>query len=451
MSYPSAVTPFVRRLQSHSTNVFKIEPSGARSGIGAGQVVSFQLPSNSLVDLRSVKWMFNAKITSANVIGRLPNKIASLIERYSVEAGGVTIYQGSVGYNVVKHAVDALELGDDEETTNNVQKHEYIPRLTSTDNVNISAANEAPVSTGDATQFCVTGQDLMGFFEMKPEILDLSLLPEVTLKFYLAPNNVCTDSAGTGLADLAVTGFNIAAANPAPVYEINNQRLLVTTYSINDGMYDMMIETRIRENGFLECPFKQYFCYPDGNHTGSTRFSIGTQSLDRLYAVWRPTLFATMGAPTSVAGYKVTGAVPAATGQLEHSTVMGEKYIAKAFNFPRPTGITSAFFQLNSSMYPQFPATSDEWYQISVDSCRKNANAIKSLKSWQLNYHVYSLRLNQPDADELRLISGLDTRSMNMAGSFNSSGISATTALMVICECTSTLRIGAGLAISVVV
>jgi len=447
MSYPASVTPFLRRLQAHSTNTFKIEPSGARSSLGAGQVISYQLPSNSLLDLKSIRWMFNAKITSGTR-GRLPNKISSLVERYSVEAGGVVVYQGHLGYNVVKHAKDALEMSACEEATRNVQNHEEIPRLTGVNDADISGGNEAPSEANDATQFCV--DDWLGFMEAKPEILDTSLLPELTLKIYLAPDAVCTDSAGIALDGAGATDFTDAAGSPAAVYQINNQRLLVTTYSINDGFFDMMIEQRIKDNGFLEVPFKQYFTFFDGAHAGSTRFSIGTQSLDKVYAVWRPSAYATQGAPVLVSGFKGNGGVAAGL-QLENSAHAGEKYVSKYFNMPKPSGITGAQFQLNGTLYPQMLATPDEWYQLSKDACKHKAQAIKSLQAWNDNYHVYAVRLNQPEADELRLVSGLDTRSMNMAGYFNTAAVTGNPAVVVICEVTSTLRIGAGLAVSVVV
>ena len=444
MSYPAAVTPFLRRLMAHSTNTFKLEPSGARSSLGAGQVISFQLPSNALVDLKSIKWLFNAKITSANGKGRLPNKISSLVERYSIEAGGVVVYQGHLGYNVVKHAKDALELSLCEEVTKNVQNHEFVPRLTGVDGVSISGADEAPSDSNDATQFCV--DDWLGFMEAKPEILDTSLLPELTLKIYLAPNSVCTDSAGTDAE--GASAFTTKAGTPAPVYQINNQRLLVTTYSINDGTFDMMIEQRIQDQGFIEVPFKQYFTFFDGAHSGSTRFSIGTQSLDKVYAVWRKPEYATANALVSVSGFSSNVTT---SFSIENSAHVGEKYISNYFNFPKPSGLTGAQFQINGTLYPQFLATPDEWYQVSKDCAKKMSQEIKSLQAWNNNYHVYAIRLNQPGADELRLISGLDSRSMNMAGYFTSQGVTGTPPLVVICECTSTLRIGAGMAVSVVV
>jgi len=285
--------------------------------------------------------------------------------------------------------------------------------------------------------------------EAKPQILDTSLLPELTLKLYLAPNSVCTDSDGTDLSG-GTTPFTTDASSPAAVYQVNNQRLLVTTYSVNDGMYDMMIEQRIKDNGFIEVPFKNYFTFFEGSHSGSTRFNIGTQSLDRVTAVWRPSAYATQGAPVLISGMKDNTGV-AATGQLENAAHAGEKYTSKYFNFAKPSGLTTAQFQLNGTLYPQMAATTDEWYQITKDSHKKKSNQIKSLQAWNNNYHIYSVRLNQPEADELRLISGLDTRSQNMAGSLNSTGVSGGPAVVIICECTSTLRIGANMQLSVVV
>lgn len=451
MSYPASVTPFIRRLMAHSTNTFKIEPSGSRSSIGAGQIVSFQLPSNSIVDLKSLRWLFNAKATSSGAgsgLARLPNKIESLVERYSVECGGQIVYQGHLGYNVVKHAKDALEMSLCKEVTRNVQAHEEIPRVTDCEDTNITAGDEAPDNNGDKTQFCVS--DWLGFMEAAPELLDLSLLPEVTLKIYLAPDAVCSDSVGTDLSGTGASDFTTAAASPNASYQINNQRLLVTTYSINDGMFDLMLEQRIKDNGFIEVPFKQYFSFFDGAHSGSTRFSIGTQSLDKLYAVWRPSGYATQGAPVLVTGFKSNGGV-VGSDQLENGAHAGEKYVSKYFNFPKPAGLTGAQFQLNGTLYPQMLATPDEWFALSKDAVKKDSMAIKSRQAWQDNYHVYCVRFNQPEADALRLVSGLDTRSMNMAGFFNTTGVSGSPAVVVIAECTSTLRVGAGLSISVVV
>jgi hypothetical protein len=406
-------------------------------------VVSFSLPSNTLLDLRSLKWMFNAQTAGKNA--RLPNDISSLIERYTIEAGGVTIYQGHLGYNVVKHAKDALAMsGDFEESFGAAMAHENITRVVDGDGATLTApAPEAPSAANDATQFCVS--KWLGFMEAQPYILDTSLCAELVLKLFLAPNSVLVSSNDP----TSVTNFVAAkqSGGADATYTINNQRLLVTCYGIQDGTFDMMMEQRIKEQGFIEVPFKSYATFFDNQHNGSTRFSLGTQSLDAVYAVWRKTDYQSDNKPVLVSGFNAT---------LENSAHKGEKYQANYFAMPKPTGITSAQFSINGSLYPQFPATPDEWYGLSMDAVHSqydlNAGSkVKSRAAWNNNYHIYAIRLNQPDADGLRLVSGLDSRSLNMAGYVNTSGVSNSPPCVVICECTSTWRIGAGMSSAVVV
>lgn len=434
MSYPSNLIPFLKRLQAHSVNTFRMEPSGSRTA-SAGQVVSFQLPSNALVDLGSIKYMFNAQTTGDNA--RLPNKISSLIERYSVECGGVVVYQGHLGYNVVKHAKDALEMPSCKEVSRMVQAHEFIPRQKKIEGGTdyTDTTPEAPSSANDRVQFCV--DDWLGFFEAKPQILDTSLLPEITIKLFLAPNSVVTKSG-----NIDTPANFISDGSGSATYTINNQRMLVSCYSLNDGFFDQMMEQRIADKGFIEVPFKQYFTYFDGAHSGQTRFSVGTQSLDKVYACWRNNTYNTQGAPVLVSGYN----------SLENSEHKGEKYISKFFNFPKPSGITGAQFNLNGTLYPQFMANSDEWFQLSCEASKKMSKEIHSLPAWENNYHIYGIRLNNPESDnDLRMVSGLDTRSMNLSGYLTSQGVTGNPAVAIICEATSTLRIGAGMNISVIV
>lgn len=452
MSYPASLTPFLRRLQAHTTNTFKIEPSGARSSVGAGQVISFSLPSNTLLDLRSVKWLFNAK--ASGTCARLPNDISSLIERYTIEAGGVTIYQGHLGYNVVKHAKDALMAsGDFEDSYAAAFSHENIPRAKDASGTAITGTNpEAPDDSGDATQFCVS--KWLGFMEAQPYILDTSLCAELVLKIFLAPNSVIPTATGID------TFANFTTPSGTGSYTINNQRLLVTCYGIQDGTFDMMMEQRIKEQGFIEIPFKQYFTFFDNQHNGSTRFSLGTQSLDAVYGVWRKPDYQTSANVVAVSGFKAafgdTSSNVLVGGHLGNSVHNGEKYQANYFAMPKPTGITSAQFSINGSLYPQFPATPDEWYSLSMDAVHdqydlKAGSKVKSRAAWNDNYHVYAVRLNQPDADGLRLVSGLDSRSLNMAGYLNTAGVTNSPPCVVIAECTSTWRIGASMSSAVVV
>ena len=56
-----------------------------------------------------------------------------------------------------------------------------------------------------------------------------------------------------------------------------------------------------------------------------------------------------------------------------------------------------------------------------------------------------------PEAEAGREICGLDTRGISLNGYFNSTGVASTQNLMLFAECTSSLRIGQGRAMEVIV
>eukprot|EP00965_Chrysotila_dentata_P036338 1210274-Pleurochrysis_carterae.AAC.1 len=93
---PQTLLYIVDRLASFSSNVFKILPSGSTTAT-ANQIITIDIPSNSIVHLKSFKVFFKATITGTTA--RLPADIHSLIERVEVSAGGVILSQGSNFFN----------------------------------------------------------------------------------------------------------------------------------------------------------------------------------------------------------------------------------------------------------------------------------------------------------------------------------------------------------------
>jgi hypothetical protein len=68
-----------------------------------------------------------------------------------------------------------------------------------------------------------------------------------------------------------------------------------------------MVSAMIAQKGYLEIPFKQYVGFSN-THSGSTRFTVATQSLDRIWFAFRNDNFATQGAPHRVKGFQKEGA-----------------------------------------------------------------------------------------------------------------------------------------------
>ena len=164
---------FLQRLSGVSTNYFKLEPQNATTAV-AGNIIRFTLPNNCLLNLNSIALMLNAKITADAGEGRLANRIDSLIERYTVEAGGVQIAQGFNGYNVFRHLKDNLTCEHLDATTG----HTEVCRSKSYVTGAAISTSETYSSGGGATQFCINHwEGMLG--SMSPSIIDTALMPEL--------------------------------------------------------------------------------------------------------------------------------------------------------------------------------------------------------------------------------------------------------------------------------
>ena len=498
MSYSPNLTYFLDRLQGFSTNIFRLETNGSDTAT-ANKIIRFSLPSNALLNMRSFSLHFNAKCNDGNG-ARLPAKIDSLIERVEVTAGGIQLSQGLNLYNVLRHVKDSL-LGD---KTNSVCGHPDIIRTISpVDGYGyVDATDENPAilsgtngerypATHKQAQFTVDHWE--GFLgTCEPKILDAAILPDLVISIYLADNNVLTSSAGialdgTGAGD--ITDVGAASAT----YELNNVHATIESIGLADSVYDNMVSSMIAQKGYVEIPFKQYFSF-NNTHQGSTRFSLATQSLDRVWVAFRDSAYATQKAPVRVKGYRLKGAFTSATSitqpaqaaitgaQLDSQTndtnsraiaarvalplnqdigkseYLGlldtekEKYVGVYYNFVEPATSSKNTYQLqlNGAYYPQFAATAEEMYTISKNSTLGSySEQFKSLQQYKNNYFVMCSRLNMPESEFSRTASGLDTRSVSLNGYFNTFNTTGSPNVVIFCECTSTIRVGQGRMIEV--
>ena len=202
-----------------------------------------------------------------------------------------------------------------------------------------------------------------------------------------------------------------------------------------------------------------------------TRFSLATQSLDRVWVAFRDSAYATQKAPVRVKGYKLKGAFTSAatiaatngsagavTQDIGKSEYLGlldtekEKYVGVYYNFVEPATSSKNTYQLqlNGAYYPQFAATAEEMYTISKNSTLGSySEQFKSLQQYKNNYFVMCSRLNMPESEFSRTASGLDTRSVSLNGYFNTFNTTGSPNVVIFCECTSTIRVGQGRMIEV--
>src|SRR5689334_10643734 len=92
MSYiPKSLQLYLQSLEAGmSRNTIKLTPLNSSSGLVPGSIVSFKLPTNSLVDLHSLALMFTATTSATSGTNvKLPQHTSSLIQRMDVLVNGV--------------------------------------------------------------------------------------------------------------------------------------------------------------------------------------------------------------------------------------------------------------------------------------------------------------------------------------------------------------------------
>lgn len=478
------LTYFVERLQGVSTNTFRLE-SQNKTTAQQNDIITFDLPSNAILNLRSLKVWCNATANKGAVPSgaRLP-PISDLVERIEVSVGGIILSQGTNFSNVLSEAMKSLSYEDCDSVTGHpqyVREKSYVNKLGNGALILTGTANEDYPVNGNNQLFCI--DKFPGFLATAdPKLLDSSLLPDIRVRLYMATDNVLTTSLDVGMGSAAAitgppvikAGFARAGGAGGGRYELTDIHATIEAIGMSDIGYDAMIDSQMKQQGFLEIPYKAYTTFQDA-HTGTSRFTVSTQSLDRVWVAWRVADPNTQGPPVIVDGYKGEGAYISglyetdaiAQGATAKGTsldlglpgydiggVLGtnsEKYKSKYFNFVQPNANMKMQLQLNGAYMPQFSANMGELYGITRNSLM-GAREAKDLTFNQYinNYCVQCFRLNLPDSEYSRSICGLDTRAVNLQGIVKTDGVSGLPTINIFTEQTETLRCGPGRSIEVI-
>lgn len=476
MSMNPNLSFYCERLQGYSTNTFQLM-TDSKTTAHANDIITFSLPSNSLLSLRSFKFFFQADAhdNQTDQIGaRLP-AVADFVERVEVTMGGIVLSQGMNFTNVLHEAKKALNVISDDATTGHpeyVRGKSYVNSQgyhtpgsgLTPNNENYSDPNTIQL-LDNYPYFCI--DHFEGFLATaEPKIFDSALVPDIKVRLHLASNSVITKSGGLSL--------NAFVSSPTsavlPRYELSSMYATIECMSLADQTYDNLISSMIASQGFVEVPYKNYVSFQN-LHTGSTRFTNSSQSMDRVWITWRDGNYNTVSHPIVVYGYKQGGAFVSDSSAsfanaIDIGVPPGEQYVFDnnkelyqsnyfKFNQPRDTGNPAPLqlqLQLNSAMMPQFMANPSDLYEITRNSLQ-GAKVSKNMTLIQYCQHffVQCFRLNLPDSEFGRLISGLDVRAVNIQGLVNTINNGTDHKVCnIFCENTSSLRIGAGRTIEVI-
>ena len=537
-SLSSDLMYFASRMSGFSTNTFRLETNN-QSTATSNSIVAFDLPANSIINLRSFKMFFNAnagKIASAG--GRLP-PVKDLIERVEVAMGGVVLSQGTNFTNVLCEAKKALHA----DYTDAVLGHPEYIRATSYVNpadTYTTTANE----NDSSTYYCV--DEWEGFLgTADPMLFDTSIVPNIRIRLYMATDNVLSNVAGVTLGTASGSFADSAGANATsgpplpdapnatlPKYELTNIHATIECISLADMTYENMLASQMAKGG-LEVPYKAYYTFID-SHSATSKFSVSASSLDRIWLAWRGSDYNSVTNPITIQGHKtqggfiykssalVAGAVSgSATLNIDNLTgdapvvgdvVLGdgvetgitisavvsatqytlsstqtiadntlltfgsqdvgvpqydvggvldtnnEKYKGRYFNFSQPvlwsapTTEWKAQLQLNGAYMPQFSANIEQLYGITRNSLEMPDKAKQmTLDQYRKNFCVQCFRLNKPNSEFSRTLSGVDSRATNLAGIVRTENSVSGANLVIFAETTEILKIEPGRSLSVVV
>jgi len=190
----------------------------------AGSQIRVNLPSNTLLNLKSIKMLAGVTTTGSGV--RLPAKIESLIDRVSLECGGQTIDGASMQqYGLLAHAKAVFE-----GNTTGPLSHPKMVRtkpyhtggaaITGTNNEEVPAANEGFVF--DFTH------SFLG--TCAPTVIDTSLVGDLCLVIQLHGNEVLSTVSGPTMTQFLADGTK------AGTYTLQHIRFVCECIGLGSGV-----------------------------------------------------------------------------------------------------------------------------------------------------------------------------------------------------------------------
>jgi len=279
----------------------------------------------------------------------------------------------------------------------------------------------------------------------------------------MAENSVLTNSTSAAAGEALVAAEGSAFTDyvaPDGIFTVQNLFATIECISLADSSYDQMISDLMSSQTFLEVPFKAYYAFQQ-SHTGTSRFQVSSQSIDRIWSTFRYNGANVVGADAGGRKYPYTAGGPpipvlsyTPNPVCESRIATGlEKYVAPWCCFQSPAADLDLQWQLNGSFIPQSPMSQTELFPLSCSSLPPGDFPPDELTMAQYlkSNFVTCLRLNMKDSERSRILSGLDTRSSNLTGLLNTSNGTVTSFdSLIFVETSATLRIESGRAISII-
>ena len=407
--YPRNLQYVAKRLSGYSRSSVRLNTLNMTTA-SPGQIITVDLPNNALVDLSTLAWYFRGATTGNCTFSR---DIELIIDRLEVEVNGQALQSGANFYGHIWKIISDTSLGEDAGNRRAILQN-------SNPNGWVTGTPADPSAALASTQFCI--QNFLGFLgSAKPSIIDTALLGNVRVRITLA-----------GVSCLAK-----AAGVTTESYTLSDIFFGVDTISIDDGVFYQMHQQFLQSGGVYEIPYHNYYTFSSvGGMTQSTKFSLSTQSLNRLWATFvLPGQFPLAAATAGVD----FGVGPAAGSFIDRATLASTAFTrignAGAITWGTVAGTTSQVityalnnwqFQVNNVYQPTWrPSAEQAWpilqssMNMSQDTLGGSSRLLRSLNGYNGAFWVAGVELEHGSDD---FISGVNTMGSVAQCSFDTTG-----------------------------
>ena len=477
---PAALNYGLDQISGVSTNSFSVVSSSAGDEVSSGGRFTFLLPSVGIMDMKSSKINFSVKLVGNG--SRLPKYTTSLIDQLIVRAGGVTISQSQSGLNGAWRTIEE-ETGQCK--TNEVSgHHECAGTMDYTGGI-LTANSAETYHTGIGATSALFDIDLGELSKCHPRLLDLSILPQISIEVVLANNTVLAAPKDSTLNKGQANNACDTNAAGLGVWSMLRPKLQANMYSLMSGAYENALRSRMEQTGFLQVCFPNTVAFSQ-QFTGSARFSIAAMSLNKLTTVFRQRKHATGGGLVPLLGYASHTAASPTMNQIggcgaANSGIARWQQKSQQFMLPTilpdpdaagtgevngagldsagtaaisysNTGITAPVtlqYSIQSALVPQYPVNQAEMMNLTCwENDIETLPDCKSYAEFFFNKCIFAFPLDLPEENYDRCaISGLSTIGSNAFITVNGAGGNLNTVdfdCLTFATTTSILRIGAG-------
>ena len=498
MSYPQQLKAMATRLSNYSSTIRKVSPQGKDDGYVAGDVARFVLPSNTLVDFRTLTMHFTGSTKAApESDGKgavlFPSLTTSLIDQIVVSAGGIQIEATPRQWGQLAKLLDDFTAGTEKRRARTLLNNERMAGLDAKTGDFFSIANidkgvaddaENPINLVDAFPTLAPGNretnrrfaidEWPGCFlgTVQPSVISTALTGDIMLEFRFAPNSVLAsvgvagakvgdrgqapalDADGDAVmreADDEAVGYGLLATigeadatelnKPvSPSYVLDDLHLSVKTIDISDGQFYEWLRSEVTAEP-LALPFQHFVAQPGqttaiGSAAQTTRMTVNSSSVDYLLGTFVPADFESGTLlPLAERAYTMTrdkrkyyNIPPQYLTQGTFGNTQTSRYFQRGgLDIKEP--FESAFSVNNVLLdYPCDLATvwckvKDEFNLGKTQGTNMNPR-LQKLAHFAQGFFVVPQRLNfnTGEADNSRILSGLDSRNSTVNVQWKTTG-----------------------------